>query len=83
MTKFFEWLYGLLCMFGVWYVLVTNTYSHEFVDSYKTLILWSPLLLITLFGVSPIVGPVGYFTSYIFYAGVFDFRHSVQDFNVQ
>lgn len=51
MTKLFEWLSAFGVLFGVWIALLTNKIESNFIKEHPTVVLWSPIALLLLFGV--------------------------------
>ncbi|KAJ8951153.1 hypothetical protein NQ318_021597 [Aromia moschata] len=50
MTKLFEWLAAFGAVFGIWFILITNKLESSFVKNNYNFVLYSPVLLIILFG---------------------------------
>lgn len=66
MTKLMEWLFGLTVICGIWLSLVTNRIESGFVRDWPNLILFMPVLLVLIFGVSFFVAVVIGYVSYAF-----------------
>ncbi|KAF2896355.1 hypothetical protein ILUMI_09818 [Ignelater luminosus] len=51
MTKLIEWLTVFGCIFCAWAALVTNKIENNFTKQYFSVILYSPIIFVVLFGV--------------------------------
>ncbi|KAI4455025.1 dolichol-phosphate mannosyltransferase subunit 3 [Holotrichia oblita] len=65
MTKLLEWLSAFIALFSVWYLLISKKVARDFVSENETLIFYSPIIAILLFGM--------YAASVVFYR-VFTFN---------
>lgn len=52
MTKLLEWVAGLTTFLAVWLALITNKVEMCINKQYPTLVFFSPLIFLALFGVS-------------------------------
>ncbi|KAK9746318.1 Dolichol-phosphate mannosyltransferase subunit 3 (DPM3) [Popillia japonica] len=51
MTKLLEWLSAFIALFSVWYLLISKKVARHFVSENETLIFYSPIIAVLLFGI--------------------------------